>query len=137
MIRRPPRSTRTDTLFPYTTLFRSRADDPHLLREGAVEAGDDHADDRIGDILAELEFDILLQHRRRLADRGHVRDQRGGDAAVGAHLDLAAEFGVAPHETLELVERADDISLARPFLVRDEIRAGQLRGDRESQRLNS
>src|SRR3546814_3477254 len=33
MIRRPPRSTRTDTLFPYTTLFRSHAarlvdDDP-------------------------------------------------------------------------------------------------------------
>src|SRR3546814_16481040 len=28
MIRRPPRSTRTDTLFPYTTLFRSL----HLLR---------------------------------------------------------------------------------------------------------
>src|SRR3546814_7481355 len=26
MIRRPPRSTRTDTLFPYTTLFRSRQD---------------------------------------------------------------------------------------------------------------
>src|SRR3546814_15696753 len=25
MIRRPPRSTRTETLFPYTTLFRSRA----------------------------------------------------------------------------------------------------------------
>src|SRR3546814_16369676 len=28
MIRRPPRSTRTDTLFPYTTLFRSDADPP-------------------------------------------------------------------------------------------------------------
>src|SRR3546814_5957822 len=28
MIRRPPRSTRTDTLFPYTTLFRSR--DGHI-----------------------------------------------------------------------------------------------------------
>src|SRR3546814_15404279 len=27
MIRRPPRSTRTDTLFPYTTLFRSAFDD--------------------------------------------------------------------------------------------------------------
>src|SRR3546814_7832694 len=27
MIRRPPRSTRTDTLFPYTTLFRSLAGD--------------------------------------------------------------------------------------------------------------
>src|SRR3546814_19891531 len=30
MIRRPPRSTRTDTLFPYTTLFRSRAGEPCL-----------------------------------------------------------------------------------------------------------
>src|SRR3546814_8087267 len=28
MIRRPPRSTRTDTLFPYTTLFRSREHGP-------------------------------------------------------------------------------------------------------------
>src|SRR3546814_12062906 len=28
MIRRPPRSTRTDTLFPYTTLFRSQHREP-------------------------------------------------------------------------------------------------------------
>src|SRR3546814_1982529 len=34
MIRRPPRSTRTDTLFPYTTLFRSRRD-----AEGHGDAG--------------------------------------------------------------------------------------------------
>src|SRR3546814_1392069 len=34
MIRRPPRSTRTDTLFPYTTLFRSRLRD--LLRQDEV-----------------------------------------------------------------------------------------------------
>src|SRR3546814_7994853 len=34
MIRRPPRSTRTDTLFPYTTLFRSQA--PNLkIEKGA------------------------------------------------------------------------------------------------------
>src|SRR3546814_19414765 len=33
MIRRPPRSTRTDTLFPYTTLFRSR---PHRRPCGAA-----------------------------------------------------------------------------------------------------
>src|SRR3546814_11449076 len=31
MIRRPPRSTRTDTLFPYTTLFRSGLDKLELL----------------------------------------------------------------------------------------------------------
>src|SRR3546814_15672217 len=41
MIRRPPRSTRTDTLFPYTTLFRSlpRHPDPALDREGHPLAG--------------------------------------------------------------------------------------------------
>src|SRR3546814_4935080 len=32
MIRRPPRSTRTDTLFPYTTLFRSRLHVDKLVR---------------------------------------------------------------------------------------------------------
>src|SRR3546814_13437876 len=31
MIRRPPRSTRTDTLFPYTTLFRSRENFRQLI----------------------------------------------------------------------------------------------------------
>src|SRR3546814_3659449 len=38
MIRRPPRSTRTDTLFPYTTLFRSPDDParPHGARPGDV-----------------------------------------------------------------------------------------------------
>src|SRR3546814_8548020 len=41
MILRPPRSTRTDTLFPYTTLFRSPADVGHhqagvVLRQGGV-----------------------------------------------------------------------------------------------------
>src|SRR3546814_16406231 len=32
MIRRPPRSTRTNTLFPYTTLFRSIANDDQVER---------------------------------------------------------------------------------------------------------
>src|SRR3546814_7612280 len=36
MIRRPPRSTRTDTLFPYTTLFRSRH---RILGINTSEAG--------------------------------------------------------------------------------------------------
>src|SRR3546814_6914666 len=36
MIRRPPRSTRTDTLFPYTTLFRSLADLGLLLTYWSV-----------------------------------------------------------------------------------------------------
>src|SRR3546814_5694890 len=35
MIRRPPRSTRTDTLFPYTTLFRSRYSPASVIVMGA------------------------------------------------------------------------------------------------------
>src|SRR3546814_18869751 len=34
MIRRPPRSTRTDTLFPYTTLFRSNELAPRVHNSG-------------------------------------------------------------------------------------------------------
>src|SRR3546814_10612594 len=45
MIRRPPRSTRTDTLFPYTTLFRSRRGQPRpeplLPRHGHAAPADD------------------------------------------------------------------------------------------------
>src|SRR3546814_3026912 len=41
MIRRPPRSTRTDTLFPYTTLFRSSAitgpDDDVIIPKDSVK----------------------------------------------------------------------------------------------------
>src|SRR3546814_18612259 len=33
MIRRPPRSTRTDTLFPYTTLFRSVHEVPSAMHQ--------------------------------------------------------------------------------------------------------
>src|SRR3546814_4913445 len=46
MIRRPPRSTRTDTLFPYTTLFRSPSPNlprrNHFSRTSQVKAGAQH-----------------------------------------------------------------------------------------------
>src|SRR3546814_1544280 len=47
MIRRPPRSTRTDTLFPYTTLFRSEG----LAEPGGVAISDgvhEHLRGRVG-----------------------------------------------------------------------------------------
>src|SRR3546814_8355061 len=37
MIRRPPRSTRTDTLFPYTTLFRSRPYPAQRFKEALLK----------------------------------------------------------------------------------------------------
>src|SRR3546814_21095876 len=58
MIRRPPRSTRTDTLFPYTTLFRSQ----HRLL--VVGVGDQLGEGRVGRSLCDhgrgLERGILL-----------------------------------------------------------------------------
>src|SRR3546814_11580614 len=50
MLRRPPRSTRTDTLFPYTTLFRSvelvlqRRGDAHVAADQVAVPADSHAD---------------------------------------------------------------------------------------------
>src|SRR3546814_4005606 len=45
MIRRPPRSTRTDTLFPYTTLFRSEeeSEESDAERRAAFEAAQSRA----------------------------------------------------------------------------------------------
>src|SRR3546814_4995147 len=51
MIRRPPRSTRTDTLFPYTTLFRSRTD------EGRGRDGEHHGARARPGVLADLAGD--------------------------------------------------------------------------------
>src|SRR3546814_73899 len=55
MIRRPPRSTRTDTLFPYTTLFRS-----HAFRQTLGHAGS-RADDGVGRNAALTPGDNLLK----------------------------------------------------------------------------
>src|SRR3546814_4686292 len=46
MLRRPPRSTRTDTLFPYTTLFRSLRSWPRPQpRHGTLDQGEVKMDD--------------------------------------------------------------------------------------------
>src|SRR3546814_12849514 len=62
MIRRPPRSTRTDTLFPYTTLFRSPA---------AGRAVGEHA--ALALSLALSGHSRVLVHRHFLGERQHVR----------------------------------------------------------------
>src|SRR3546814_1560939 len=56
MIRRPPRSTRTDTLFPYTTLFRSiRSDRPLLGPAGQCRSGGLRAAGRSEEHTSELQ----------------------------------------------------------------------------------
>src|SRR3546814_10282112 len=64
MIRRPPRSTRTDTLFPYTTLFRSSRSQPC---RGCVDrlAGGEQP---VGAEFAEAPFQEALGFARTLVD---------------------------------------------------------------------
>src|SRR3546814_10996336 len=54
MIRRPPRSTRTDTLFPYTTRFRSAVNKGQLdaTSAGTLDSANAHADARDAATLA-------------------------------------------------------------------------------------
>src|SRR3546814_12978330 len=71
MIRRPPRSTRTDTLFPYTTLFRSatRADPRARLRDR-----DRRFRHRLFEpVAARAAADRLSEDRQRLQDRKSTR----------------------------------------------------------------
>src|SRR3546814_5491278 len=68
MIRRPPRSTRTDTLFPYTTLFRScRRPD---RRRPARHHQERLQGDRLGEgTLGHLHGEVGLRRRRQLLAR--------------------------------------------------------------------
>src|SRR3546814_7853669 len=66
MIRRPPRSTRTDTLFPYTTLFRSPA------RRRRAPAG--------SSVLRPARALPGWRRRRTIADRHSPARRRGGRA---------------------------------------------------------
>src|SRR3546814_6833676 len=69
MIRRPPRSTRTDTPFPYTTLFRSLLDDAQAARV-AARVGADRAGVPRVDIATDAAGDKPLRHR---LERGEQR----------------------------------------------------------------
>src|SRR3546814_14563975 len=77
MIRRPPRSTRTDTLFPYTTLFRSGAAMGRPLPARLVARG-----------LVELE---LEQPRQEIAGVGRVAGNV--ELRAGIEIRLAARHG--------------------------------------------
>src|SRR3546814_8148680 len=65
MIRRPPRSTRTDTLFPYTTLFRSDCTRQRIEESGL--AGAIRADQRVDGVRANFQVDAPVGHE--LAER--------------------------------------------------------------------
>src|SRR3546814_12647915 len=112
MIRRPPRSTRTDTLFPYTTLFRSAvgcdAQDVDVAGrdlvvaapavpfvDGAVER---HAQQAPGRTDPEAAVRVLgkREHARVAPAFAHLVAE-GGDLAGGLAVFDPAVVGAQPH----------------------------------------
>src|SRR3546814_16819787 len=92
MIRRPPRSTRTDTLFPYTTLFRSGRLYAHCtFRLEACRPSD------VGALEAVFENEELAALMERCAGLG----QR---ARRVARLDDDRAFGEGDHRDIALRE---------------------------------
>src|SRR3546814_4929722 len=113
MIRRPPRSTRTDTLFPYTTLFRSNivlaigtqgnpnrmrcegADQPHIIYQ--VDDPEDFKD-------------------------RHITVVGSGDAGIENALGVAEE---ALENRVTILNRSQDLARAKATNVSDMMEAGE------------
>src|SRR3546814_10563246 len=103
MIRRPPRSTRTDTLFPYTTLFRSPP--THVL---TLSRGRGYGQDMPDDHLHQTHPEIVKRLKRA---HGHLRSVIEMVESRRPCLDIAQQ--------LHAVEKA--IGQAKRTLIQDHL----------------
>src|SRR3546814_9756799 len=127
MIRRPPRSTRTDTLFPYSTLFRS-AD---RWRVRLVRAGDCHVAAGAGGMTAGL---ILAVDPGTTQSGWVIFDgQRVRSSGTEPNHVVLAMIGASDVETLA-IERFEARGMP---MGEDSIETVIWTGDRKSTRLNS
>src|SRR3546814_21145431 len=127
MIRRPPRSTRTDTLFPYTTLFRS---------DCFVDVVDlDHREDRSEDLLPGDAVAALGLREDRGLDEGAAL----AAFDVGAHLSPGDRLGPLAHRP---VDHGDDPARAlscdhRTYVGGRVDRITEARGSAEERRVGT
>src|SRR3546814_5332953 len=113
MIRRPPRSTRTDTLFPYTTLFRSDVVDFQEIIQRRFPVAR-HVDDE----------DVL---------HFHVFQWKVAQFAVGRGQEAGKRLRV--HVQIDEHHSAKDFAFYRNEATLAFVQAGEI--DRKSTRLNS
>src|SRR3546814_7402687 len=93
MIRRPPRSTRTDTLFPYTTLFRSPTKVYRTVREelSAYGGGLDEKPEIVALSKVDLADAKGLAAKKRALEKASGQPVLLVSAATGEGLDAAVD----------------------------------------------
>src|SRR3546814_12268763 len=124
MIRRPPRSTRTDTLFPYTTLFRSGLlYDGEVLQPGVHGGGDGVWCDSEG----------IDEERRRIEGRDRLRRRIVlDDSLVDVPVDQEIkEIGRRRGDPVAIV----DIVIGEAGPAAGEERRLEIRAERPARRL--
>src|SRR3546814_20539689 len=124
MFRPPPRTTRPDTLFPYTTLFRSR-DLPPVIRVNIAEK----------DVPQGLAVGSFISLRSRLMPPAAAAVPGAYDFSRRAWFDEIGATGRAL-QPINLVLAAPDSSPSFRHRLSAHIQT-QLDGDRKSTRLNS
>src|SRR3546814_14531866 len=117
MIRRPPRSTRTDTLFPYTTLVRSPLD--RAVERYARAAGDI--------LTARREGGTELPHQRAAFETaGKALDVIEPNAARDMHRAFNRD-----NSLLDAPAHACNVNPIRAMVLKSEVRTNQaMRSDR-------
>src|SRR3546814_1685015 len=115
MIRRPPRSTRTYTLFPYTTLFRSPPISPQIGSGGSMFFGKRHA--HIAFLYSSAAIALALPTAAIAGDLvGSIVDASGTRALQGAEVEIV-ELGRVDHAGTDGSFRFADLP-AGPYTVR-------------------
>src|SRR3546814_6360048 len=117
MIRRPPRSTRTDTLFPYTTLFRSvGVVDAHQgavarrLHQPLVDGEGAHGRGHVPAVRLEVDNRVLHRDLREgVIDVGIRPARRADDADLGQRRDAAARSEEHTSELQSLMRISYDV----------------------------
>src|SRR3546814_3764774 len=117
MIRRPPRSTRTDTLFPYTTLFRSLGTGARVFTETAEHLRGHHADPALVDAARGHALMLRHHHHAHALRFEHALDAAGDLRghlllqlqAAGEHIHYPCQFADAHHLA---VRHVADVGLA-------------------------
>src|SRR3546814_19792306 len=106
MIRPPPRSTRTDTLFPYTTLFRSPTSARRTCHERICLACRSRGDGCTGCCAAAFAFDARRPGRQRAADARIARLHRTALQALPAFRRTGTHVAARPLAALRGVPAA-------------------------------